>query len=92
MNSIDDPELIVGPVDVGQIVALNIRTLQFYTFQLEKKKKKLRLSSNIQFNIQAQIVSKQTYLHRKIKNKKPWRGKKRCTPSFERSIVPNVLL
>lgn len=40
MNSIDDPELIVGPVDVGQIVALNIRTLQFYTFQLEKKKRK----------------------------------------------------
>lgn len=41
MNSIDDPELIVGPVDDGQIVALNIRTLQFYTFQLEKKKEEI---------------------------------------------------
>lgn len=72
-------------------VALNISKLQFYTFQLEKK---LQLSSKIQFNLQAQIVSKHTYLHwEKKKKKKPWREKKTmCTPPFERSIVPNVLL
>lgn len=52
-------------------VALNISKLQFYTFQLEKK---LRLK--IQFNLQAQIVSKHTYLHWEIK-KKPWRGKRK---------------
>lgn len=54
-------------------VALNISKLQFYTFQLEKK---LRLSSKIQFNLQAQIVSKHTYLHWEIKKKKVMEGNK----------------
>lgn len=53
-------------------VALNITELQFYIFQIRKKK--LRLSTKIQFNVQAQIVSKQTYLHWEIK--KQWREKK----------------
>lgn len=51
MNSIDDPELIVGPVDVGQIVALNIRTLQFYTYQLEKIKKKKETAAKFKYPV-----------------------------------------
>ena len=47
--------------------------------QLIKKKKKKRSS----LNVQAQIVSKQTYLHQEIKTKNRGKTQNKCTPPFK---------